>query len=396
MTDEATVRKPADFGFRVGTLPAGPRDQITDVAGVRVGLLTLNEGHGALNRGAGPIRTGVTVIQPHLGDSWTAPVPAGFHRLNGKGDMSGIQWLVESGALSSPIALTGTGSLGTVRQGMVRFRAESAQVDEGNPSFSGHPVVGETNDSFLNDIAGFHLTEAHVAQVLTDLETVPAGQGFAEGNVGGGTGMICHQFKGGAGSASRIAATEAGEYTVGVYVQANHGVRERLAVNGAPVGRALTIDQVPAPASGPTAAQPQPPAPGEGSIIVIVATDAPLLSHQLRRLAERAGMGIARTGGAGEYSSGDFCVAFSTANHVAETTRYPKHSPVFDELSSLTDKTLNPLYWATIEAAEAAIVSALINAQTMTGRDGNTVTALAGERLAQVLYRFELHDLTKL
>lgn len=404
--------KPAHYGIRIGTLPAGPTDSLADVAGVSVGHTTLMSGDGPLVRGSGPVRTGVTVIDPVPGDAWRSPVAAGFHRLNGKGDMSGIQWLVESGQLSTPIALTGTNALGTARQGLIRARAAVAESDEGNPSFSGHPVVGETNDSFLNDIAGFHVTEDHVAQALAAARAAKrpaaaergtaaeAGSSaavasppapFAEGAVGGGTGMICHEFKGGIGSASRLAETDAGAFTLGVLVQANHGTRERLAVNGAPVGRLLSG---PRPVTGASAAEPHPHAPGEGSIIVVVATDAPLLPHQCRRIAERACMGIARTGGAGEYSSGDFSVAFSTTAPLAESTRYPTASPLRDAVEALTDRTLNPLYWAAIEATEAAIVSALLHAETMVGRDDNTVTGLDGAELADVLDRFGLRDLT--
>lgn len=375
----------SDAGITIGTRPAGLNDAITDVSDIRVGHCTLISGAGPLVRGQGPVRTGVTVIDPGH-DVWTAPVFAGFHRLNGKGDMTGVQWLIESGTLSSPIALSNTNALGTLRTGLIAHRAAGAEA-EGNPTFSGQPVCGETNDSFLNDIAGFHVTEDHVAQALAAARPGAVEQGC----VGGGTGMICHDFKAGIGTASRIADTPAGQYTVGVLVQANHGTRSRFTVNGVPVGALLST---PMPHAGPTdwraAARAGVPAPGEGSIIVIVATDAPLLPHQLERIAQRAGMGIARTGGAGEYSSGDMIVAFSTAHRLTESTRCPDRAELFDSLRTLTDRSVNELYWSTIEATEEAIVNAVLSAETMSGRDNNTVYGLNVAELHDVLARFDL------
>jgi D-aminopeptidase len=368
-----------DLGVAIGTGTPGEYNAITDVAGVSVGHTTLIEGEGPLTAGRGPVRTGVTVIDPVPDDIWTAPVFAGFHRLNGKGDMTGIQWLQESGMLSTPIALSNTNALGTIRTGLIRARAALAATnEEHNAVFSGQPVCGETNDSTLNDIAGFHITEDHVAQALAAAHSGPVEMG----SVGGGTGMICHDFKGGIGSASRVVETGAGRFTVGVLVQANHGNRERFAVNGVPLGRLI---DAPKPVKGPTDSRVAPPPPGDGSIIVTVATDAPLLPHQLNRIAQRAGLGIARLGGTGEYTSGDFIVSFSTGNRLSEATRYPERAAYFDDIRMLTDRSINPLYWATAECTEEAIVNALLSAETMTGRDGNTAHALPHDQFRKFM-----------
>lgn len=370
--------KAHELGIRIGTGTPGHLDAITDVPGVRVGHLTLIQGEGPLRREHGPVRTGVTVIDPVPDDVWTRPVFAGFHRLNGKGDMTGIQWLVESGLLTSPIALSNTNALGTLRTGLIRERAGRAEALDANPTFSGQPVCGETNDAFLNDIVGFHVTEQHVAEALAAATDGPV----AQGNVGGGTGMICHGLKGGIGTASRVAGTDAGGFTVGVLVQANHGTRDRFTVAGVPVGPRLSA---PGPTKGPTDWRVVPPSPGQGSIIVVVATDAPLMPHQCQRLAQRAGFGIARTGGAGEMASGDMIVTFSTGNRPTESTRYPDRAEVVDQVTTLTDRCLNPLYWATIEACEEAIINAVLSATTMVGRDGNTVTAIDHDELVALL-----------
>jgi D-aminopeptidase len=317
---------------RIGELEPGPRDSIADVAGVRVGHTTLIEGE--------DVRTGVTVVVPPA-----LPLFAGAHRLNGNGELTGLEWIRESGLLTSPIGLTNTHSVGVVRDAIV-----AAMTGEADWSL---PVVGETWDGVLNDINGFHVRPEHVHEALA-----AAAEEFEQGNVGSGTGMICHGFKGGIGSASR----RGGEHTVGVLVQANHGRRARLRIDGAPVGRELDFDRIP----GPTRP--------DGSIIVLVATDAPLLPHQCERLAQRAALGIARTGGAGENSSGDLLLCFSTQT-VGETVRM------------IPNESIDPLFYAAIEAAEAAIVNALLAAETMTGR-GTTVHAIDGDALEEILVRY--------
>src|SRR5215213_10787493 len=312
--------------MRVGELEPGPRDSIADVAGLRVGHTTLIEGE--------DVRTGVTVVVPP-----ELPLFAGAHRLNGNGELTGLEWIRESGLLTTPIALTNTHSVGVVRDAVVAAMAGQADWSL--------PVVGETWDGVLNDINGFQVRPEHVHQALA-----AASEEFEQGNVGSGTGMICHGFKGGIGSASR----RAGEHTVGVLVQANHGRRARLRVDGAPVGRELGLDRIP----GPTRP--------DGSIIVLVGTDAPLLPHQCERVAQRAALGVARTGGAGENSSGDLLLCFSTQT-VGETVRMTPN------------ESIDAVFYAAIEATEAAIVNALLAAETMTGRGGATVHAIDHEAL---------------
>jgi D-aminopeptidase len=347
---------------------------ITDVRGVRVGHTTLIERDGPLVVGKGPIRTGVTVVLPRNGDVWADPVFAGSHRLNGNGEMTGLAWVRESGLLTSPIGLTNTHSIGAVHEGLLR--AEVAQRGRGD--YWGLPVVAETWDGRLNDINGFHVRPEHVAEALATAAT-----GFvAEGNVGGGTGMVCHGFKGGIGTASRIVDDEAGGYTVGVLVQANYGRRQRLRVNGAAVGERIPPTDVPLPErSDPSAT----PAPGAGSIIVVVATDAPLLPHQCTRLAQRAGLGVARMGGAGEHWSGDLFIAFATGNRGIPSSEYGAPTVVDASLSMLSDAHITPLFYAVVEATEEAILNALLAAETMTGIDYVTAYALEPDRLLGAL-----------
>ncbi len=325
-----------DLGVAIGDLDPGAFNAITDVAGVRVGHTTLVEGD--------DVRTGVTAIVPAELPAFAAPF-----RLNGNGEVTGLQWMQESGFLTSPIALTNTHSVGAVHEALV------AAAVAGDRSAWSLPVVAETWDGLLNDVNGFHVRPEHATAALESA----AGGPVAEGNVGGGTGMICHGFKGGIGTASRVA----GAHMVGVLVQANHGTRMRLVVNGAPVGRLIGPDRVPLP--------PRPALEGAGSIVVVVATDAPLLPHQCSALALRAMLGVARTGGAGEWSSGDFAIAFSTG-----PTRRVEPVP---------QDALNPLFYAAIEATEEAIVNALLAAETMTGRGGVTVYALEPSLLAEAL-----------
>jgi D-aminopeptidase len=364
-----------DLGIRIGTLAPGPRDAITDVAGVRVGSVTLIEGDGPLQRGHGPVRTGVTVVVPDaerlFGEHF-----AGCHRLNGNGELTGLEWVRESGRLTTPIGITNTHSVGVVRDALI-----AAEFDHGGSGGAwALPVVGETWDGVLNDVNGFHVWPEHLHEALARASDV-----VEEGGVGGGTGTICHEFKGGIGTASRVVAAEHGGFTVGVLVQANHGRRERLAVGGLPVGRLLGADVVPVPGES---------AGGAGSIIVVCATDAPLLPHQCTRLAQRCALGIARTGGAGENSSGDLMIAFSTAHPDLPGVELAESEAVAVGVDMLVDAHIDPLFDAAIEATEAAIVNALLAAETMTGRDGITAYALGAERLLDALRRLDPAKLT--
>jgi D-aminopeptidase len=349
-----------DLGITIGTGTPGPLNAITDVEGVRVGHTTIIRGDGPLRVGEGPVRTGVTVVLPHPGSIFDEPLYAGYHWLNGNGELTGTAWIRDGGMLTTPVALTNTHSVGIVRDALIDIEVRGRGA-------WGLPVVGETWDGVLNDIDGRHVTTAHVREA----HAAARGGPVTEGAVGGGTGMICHGFKGGVGTASRVVE---GGWTVGVLLQANHGRRDRLTVAGVPV----RADGVPRPAP--------PEFEGAGSVIVIVATDAPLLPHQCRRLAERAGLGIARTGGAGENSSGDGFLAFSTANR----GRLPSAAlgtspPRVLHVDALADAYLDPLFYGVIEATEEAVVNALLAAETMTGRDGVTAYALPPERLLEAL-----------
>jgi D-aminopeptidase len=344
----------------------GPLNAITDVAGVEVGHVTLISGSGKLERGKGPVRTGVTAILPR-GKNVGERVFAAWTALNGNGEMTGAAWVEESGHLGTPILITNTHSVGTVRDAVIEWNANRGTKDGYSGDFS-LPLVTETWDGFLNDINGFHVKKEHVFQVLDNAR----GGAVAEGNVGGGTGMVAHRFKGGIGTSSRVLTPEQGGYTVGVLVQANYGRRELLEIAGVPVGREIP-DLLPTQGA---------PADGTGSIIVVVATDAPLLPHQLKRLARRAGLGVAVVGGRGENSSGDLFIAFSTAN--------PENSKTegVAQVQMLPNERINPLLTETVNATEEAIVNALIAAETMAGIDGNTVHALPHERLREVLRKY--------
>jgi D-aminopeptidase len=362
-----------DLGIRIGLLQPGPLNAITDVSGVRVGHTTLIEGEGPLVVGKGPVRTGVTVIVPHDGDPHRDGVFAGTHQLNGNGEFTGWQWIRESGMLTTPIAITNTSSVGTVRDAIIAF--EARDMLPGGPYWA-LPVVGETWDGHLNDTEGQHVRPEHVHAAL---KTAATGT-VAEGNVGGGTGMICHEFKGGIGTASRVLDAAGGGLTVGALVQANHGRRERLAIDGVPVGREIGFDQV------PSAWDEAPASAGSGSIIVVLATDAPLLPHQCNRLAQRAGLGVARVGGGGEHSSGDLFLAFATGNRGLKSLD-SESDPFTRDVQMLTDRRISDLFWAAIEATEEAIVNALVAAETMTGRDGHTARAIPHDRLREVMAR---------
>lgn len=344
-----------DLGVVIGEHPTGPHNAITDVPGVRVGHTTL--------RGDG-INTGVTVVVPH-DDIWTEPIFAGSHVLNGSGELTGLEWIRESGELTTAIGLTNTHSVGVVRDELV---AEQVRV-RGDGVYWSLPVVGETYDGFLNDINGFHVKPEHVRAALQ----TAAGGPVAEGNVGGGTGMICHQFKGGIGTASRER-----DYTVGVLVQANHGRRERLRINGVPVPQ----PSVPLPAHPPGFK------PGSGSIIIVVATDAPLLPHQCQRLAQRSALAVGRLGGTGEQYSGDLMLAFSTGNRgIPPYGVVDESPPVRPEipLRMVGPQAMDLLFDLTIEATEEAIVNAMVAAETVTGYRGYTVHAIDHELLTGTL-----------
>jgi D-aminopeptidase len=337
-----------------------------------VGFTTLVEGDGPLVVGEGPVRTGVTVIVPHDGNVWEEPLFAGAHRLNGNGELTGLEWIRESGMLMSLIGLTNTHSVGVVRDSLAGIDArERTKPDR---PFWALPVTGETWDGILNDVNGMHVRTEHV---LAAYEAASSGP-VAEGNVGSGTGMICHEFKGGIGTSSRVLERGAGGYTVGVLVQANHGRRERLTINGAPVGRALPVGEVHSP---------DPAGPGAGSIIVIVATDAPLLPGQCTRVAQRASFGIARMGGVGEHWSGDLLLAFSTANRGMPASEMGADTPLTFSVDVLADAHIDAVFDAAVEATEEAILNALLGAETMTGRDGLTAHAIDPEQLLEVLDR---------
>jgi len=351
----------------------GPLDAITDVAGVEVGSTTLISGNGPLKVGEGPVRTGVTAILPR-GHGDTAPVYAGWFSLNGNGEMTGTTWVEESGLLAGPVAITNTHSVGTVRDAVIAWGLKHGVVgDEWSL-----PVVAETWDGYLNDINGFHVKPEHVFSALDGAH----GGAVAEGNVGGGTGMVCYGFKGGTGTASRKLTADLGGYTVGVLVQCNCGRRPQLTIAGVPVGREIP-DGAPYAGVATPAGLPGSEASGDvGSIIIVIATDAPLLPHQLKRLARRASLGLARTGSTSGNGSGDIFLAFSTANRGADKTPGP------NSVLTVSNERISPLFTATVEATEEAIVNAMVAAETMTGRDGHIVNALPHEQLMQVLKKY--------
>jgi D-aminopeptidase len=325
------------------------------------------------------------VVVPREQEHWREPVFAGCHRLNGNGELTGLEWVRESGLLTTPVAITNTHSVGVVRDALV---AASVEAADDPTAWWSLPVVGETYDGLLNDINGFHVRGEHLRAALD----AASGGPVAEGNVGGGTGMICHEFKGGIGTASRVVGEAFGGYTLGVLVQANHGRREWLRVDGVRVGEAIDVDELPSPyrtATGAEAlsesADPWGPPPGSGSIIVVVATDAPLLPHQCERMAQRAGLGIARAGGTGGHTSGDLFIAFATGNRLPMPTRSRPEPPVTFDVRAVADAVIDALFRATIEATEEAIVNALVAAETMTGRDGLTAHRLPHDRLVETL-----------
>ena len=371
-----------DLGIVIGRGRPGPANAITDVAGVRVGHATIVRGDGPLVVGEGPVRTGVTMIVPHDGDLWTEPIFAGSHRLNGNGELTGLEWIREAGHLTGPIGITNTHSVGVVRDAIIR---NAVRVLPFGTSYWALPVVGETWDGLLNDIDGFHVTADHVDEALA----AASGGAVAEGVVGGGTGMICHEFKGGIGTASRVVDAASGGFTVGVLVQANYGRRDWLRVDGVPVGEAIPTSEIATPYDAiedDESIETSPP--GSGSIIVIVATDAPLLPHQCERLAQRAGLGIARMGGTGAHSSGDLFLCFATGNRTLPRTSFRSDPRIVADIRVLNDFAIGPLFDATIEATEEAILNALVGAATTSGRDGITAHALPHDRLLETMARF--------
>jgi len=356
-----------DLGIRIGRLEPGPHNAITDVPGVRVGHTTLISGEGALRPGAGPIRTGVTVIVPHGGNVWMEPIFAGSHRLNGNGELTGLEWIREAGLLAGPIGLTNTHSVGVVHDALIEAAVRSEPPDN---DFWSLPVVGETYDGALNDMNGFHVRPEHVHAALA----AAADGRVAEGNVGGGTGMICHEFKGGIGTSSR----RAGEWTLGVLVQANYGRRALLRVDGVPVGAAIGKDEVPS-AWDQVESLTRRQGPEGGSIIAIVGTEAPLLPHQCERVAQRVSLGLGRLGSIASNSSGDLFLAFATGNRGLDATGTTL------AVRMVADSAIDPLFEATVEATEEAVVNAMLAAETMTGRDGITAHALDADRLVAVM-----------
>ena len=339
----------------------GRFNAITDVAGVEVGTVTLVSGEGGLVRGKGPVRTGVTAILPR-GRASARACAAGYHVLNGNGEMTGAAWVEESGELQTPITITNTHSCGVTRDATLRWLVERG-IDMGQ--HWGLPVAAETYDGELNDISGFHVTAEHTMAALDDARGGPV----ELGSVGGGTGMICYDFKGGNGTASRQVELEGGSCTVGVFLQANFGAREQLTILGVPVGRHITRDKL--------------RFREQGSVIAIVATDAPLMAHQLKRIARRVPLGLARTGTVAHNGSGDLFLAFSTANEAAFATTSGRAR----SLEWLPNAALDPLFTATVEAVEEAVIDAMLVNETMIGRDGHRSIALPADEVLELMRR---------
>jgi L-aminopeptidase/D-esterase-like protein len=361
-----------DLGVILEGTP-GPLNAITDVPGVEVGHRTIVSGEGKLQVGKGPVRTGVTAIWPRSKQS-SDPVFAGWFSQNGNGEMTGTPWLEESGFADGPILITNTHSVGVVRDAFLAWLVKNNRKP-GTNSFSGgfytYPIVAETYDGLLNDVNGFHVKPEDAWSALDSASTGPV----AEGNVGGGTGMVCYGFKGGIGTASRKLPSEQSGYTVGVLVQCNCGSRRQLRIGGVPVGLELT-DNMPIASIG------SPHREDVGSIIIVVATDAPLLSHQTKRLARRATLGLGRTGSVSGDGSGDLFIAFSTANpNVAG-------SKTVANVRMLPNDQLNPLFEAAVQATEEAIINAMLGAETMTGVDGHKVFALPHDGLRATLKKY--------
>jgi D-aminopeptidase len=363
-----TKARARDLGVPFDGTP-GLLNAITDVSGVTVGHTTLISGEGKLQIGKGPVRTGVTAILPRGKDSMMNPVFGGWFAQNGNGEMTGTTWVEESGFLEGPVMITNTHSVGVVRDAVIQWR-----VTHGQPDASGYwwslPVVAETWDGWLNDINGFHVKPEHAFNAI---DTARSGS-VDEGNVGGGTGMVCNGFKGGIGTSSRKLTEKDGGYTVGVLVQCNYGSRQNFRVAGIPVGREISSED-------PYAYQPSDIAE-RGSIIIVIATDAPLVSHQLKRLAHRATLGLGRNGSISGNGSGDIFIAFSTANSGAALP------DKIADVKMMPNDSLDPVFAATVQATEEAIINAMIAAESMTGIENHHVTALPHEQLRAVLKKY--------
>ncbi len=367
---EKNAAKPRarDLGVPFDGIP-GPLNAITDVAGVTVGHTTLISGEGKLVVGKGPIRTGVTAVFPRGKDVDDTGVFAGWWSLNGNGEMTGTTWVEESGILTGPVMITNTHSVGVVRDAVIQWTVAHRKVGPDDDWWS-LPVVAETWDGWLNDINGFHVKPEHVFHAIDTSHGGPV----EEGAVGGGTGMVCNGFKGGIGTSSRKLSEKDGGYTVGVLVQCNYGSRQNFRVAGIPVGREI-------PSEDPYAFAPD-DITERGSIIIIVATDAPLLPHQLKRLARRVSLGLGRDGSISGNGSGDIFIAFSTANVGAAAV-----DRVVD-LKMLPNDKLNPVFEATVEATEESIINAMVAATTMTGIDNHRVSALPHDQLRAILKKY--------
>jgi D-aminopeptidase len=356
-----TKPRARDLGVPFDGTP-GPYNAITDVKGVEVGHTTLISGSGKLKVGEGPVRTGVTAVLPRGKDSLD-PVFGAWFTLNGNGEMTGTTWLEDSGFLEGPVMITNTHSVGVVRDAVIAWRIKKAPPDSEGYSWS-LPVVAETADDDLNDMNGFHVKPEHAFHALDTAHGGPV----EEGNVGGGTGMICNEFKGGIGTSSRVLPARLGGYTVGVLVQCNYGWRSQLRIAGVPVGQEIPDHTV--------------RNEDIGSIIIVIATDAPLIPPQLKRLARRASLGLGRDGSFSGDGSGDIFVAFSTANPGAADATGVR------DLKMLPNQKINPIFLATVEATEEAVVNAMVAAETMTGINDYTVYALPHDRLREVLKKY--------
>lgn len=361
-----------DLGIPFSGTP-GVFNAITDVKGVEVGYSTIISGKGKNILSNGPVRTGVTAIFPRGKEKKFSPVYANWYSLNGNGEMTGTTWVTESGFLETPIMITNTNSVGVVRDAVLKWYVDTDWYS-GEDWWYTYPVVAETYDGFLNDIYGFHVKEEHVLEAI---ENSSSGQ-IAEGNVGGGTGMTCLGFKGGTGTSSRVLKIKDSSYTVGAIVQSNFGAKRNLSIAGVPVGYELkdTLNSV---FNGPPKSRRQ---EGDGSIIVIVATDVPLLPHQLKRIAQRIPLGIGIVGGRGSNGSGDIFLAFSTANEDAF------NRDGIATITSMSNDLLMPVFEATVQVVEEAIINAMIAAETMEGINGNTSFAIPHDILVETLQKY--------
>ncbi|HPH86651.1 MAG TPA: P1 family peptidase [Ferruginibacter sp.] len=368
------AQRARDWGIPFEGIP-GKNNSITDIKGVEVGYTTLISGEGKNIIGIGPVRTGVTAILP-TGKQWR-PIFANWYTLNGNGEMTGTTWVTGSGFLETPILITNTNSVGVVRDAVLKWFVKNNWYKNDKGFYKAfwytYPVVAETYDGFLNDIYGFHVKENDAFQALDSAKAGPV----AEGNVGGGTGMMCLGFKGGSGTSSRLVKIKDTTYTVGVFVQSNFGSKENFNIAGVPIGKELADTLNYKFVSPPQSYKP----PGQGSIIVIVGTDAPLLPHQLKRVAERVSIGVGNVGGRGENSSGDIFFSFSTAN-----TNFSRDSVT--QVQLLSNELIDPIFDATVAATEEAIINAMVAAETMTGINGNKAYALPKDLVIKAMKKY--------